>query len=124
MMLAEFPQWFGSLGAAAYSLFQIMTLEGWSDGLVRPIMEKFPYAWVFFIPFIVVTSFAVLNLFIGIIVSAMQTEHDAEEKSEHAAYLAAMRAETAPLVEELRALRSEVSALRQTMGNPRGASGV
>jgi voltage-gated sodium channel len=73
-------EWFGSIGASAYTLFQIMTLESWSMGIVRPTMELFPYAWLFFVPFIIVTSFAVLNLFIGIIVDAMQTAHAAEEE--------------------------------------------
>ncbi|SFK09795.1 voltage-gated sodium channel [Pseudovibrio ascidiaceicola] len=71
-----FPEWFGSIGASAYSLFQIMTLESWSMGIVRPVMEVFPNAWLFFIPFILCTAFTVLNLFIGIIVAAMQQEHD------------------------------------------------
>ncbi|MEM1307748.1 MAG: ion transporter, partial [Pseudomonadota bacterium] len=66
-------EWFGTIGASAYTLFQIMTLESWSMGIVRPTMDLFPYAWLFFVPFIVITSFAVLNLFIGIIVDAMQT---------------------------------------------------
>ena len=69
-------EWFGSVGASAYTLFQIMTLESWSMGIVRPTMELFPYAWLFFVPFIIVTSFAVLNLFIGIIVDAMQTSQE------------------------------------------------
>ena len=66
-------EWFGSVGASAYSLFQIMTLESWSMGIVRPVMEHYPMAWIFFVPFIIITSFAVLNLFIGIIVDAMQS---------------------------------------------------
>ena len=49
-----------------------MTLESWSMGIVRPVMQVFPFAWIFFVPFILITSFAVLNLFIGIIVDAMQ----------------------------------------------------
>ena len=49
-----------------------MTLESWSMGIVRPVMKEFPLAWLFFVPFILVTTFAVLNLFIGIIVDAMQ----------------------------------------------------
>ena len=40
----QFPQWFGSLGASGYTLFQIMTLESWSMGIVRPVMELYPYA--------------------------------------------------------------------------------
>ncbi len=64
--------WFGSIGSSAYTLFQVMTLESWSMGIVRPVMVHYPWAWIFFVPFIIITSFAVLNLFIGIIVDAMQ----------------------------------------------------
>lgn len=67
-----FPEWFGSIGKSLYSLFQIMTLESWSMGIVRPVMEVLPWAWMFFIPFIVIATFTILNLFIGIIVSTMQ----------------------------------------------------
>ena len=66
------PQWFGTLGKSLYSLFQIMTLESWSMGIVRPIMESHPWAWTFFVPFIMIATFTILNLFIGIIVSTMQ----------------------------------------------------
>ncbi len=66
-----FPDWFGNVGASMFSLFQIMTLESWSMGIVRPVMEVYPHAWTFFVPFIVVTSFTVLNLFIALIVNSM-----------------------------------------------------
>ncbi|MCB1720735.1 MAG: ion transporter [Rhodospirillales bacterium] len=75
----EFAMFFGTIGASMYTLFQIMTLEGWSEEIVRPVMEVYPYAWVFFIPFIITTSFAVLNLFIGIIVDAMNIIHEKDE---------------------------------------------
>ena len=68
----KFYEWFGTVGNSMYTLFQIMTLESWSMGIVRPVMKEFPLAWLFFVPFILVTTFAVLNLFIGIIVDAMQ----------------------------------------------------
>jgi len=67
-----YPDWFGTLGKSLYSLFQIMTLESWSMGIVRPVMESHPYAWAFFVPFIIIATFTILNLFIGIIVSTMQ----------------------------------------------------
>nr|WP_136252028.1 ion transporter [Ningiella ruwaisensis] len=73
--------WFGSIGDSAYTLFQVMTLESWSMGIVRPTMEIFPWSWMFFVPFIIITSFAVLNLFIGIIVDAMQIMHEEEDKA-------------------------------------------
>ncbi|MFT7007455.1 MAG: voltage-gated sodium channel [Colwellia sp.] len=77
---ANMQEWFGSIGSSAYTLFQVMTLESWSMGIVRPTMELFPLSWVFFVPFIIITSFAVLNLFIGIIVDAMQVMHEEEGK--------------------------------------------
>lgn len=76
-----FPMWFGSLGESLYSLFQIMTLESWSMGIVRPVMDVFPSAWMLFVPFIIMTAFAVLNLFIGILVNTMQSAvEEAQEK--------------------------------------------
>jgi voltage-gated sodium channel len=69
---AAYPDWFGSLGKSLYTLFQVMTLESWSMGIVRPVMETHPWAWAFFVPFIVIATFTILNLFIGIIVSTMQ----------------------------------------------------
>jgi len=74
-----FPQWFGTLGESLYSLFQIMTLESWSMGIVRPVMAEHPYAWAFFVPFILVTTFAVVNLVVGLIVTSMEGAHDAED---------------------------------------------
>jgi len=73
-------EWFGSIGALTYTLFQVMTLEIWSMGIVRPSMELFPLSWIFFVLFIIITSFVVLNLFIGIIVDAMQVMHEEEGK--------------------------------------------
>jgi len=105
---AAFPEWFGTIGASAYSLFQIMTLESWSMGIVRPVMEKFPYAWAFFVPYIIVTTFAALNLFIGVVVNAMQAEHTkaAEDQREM------LHDETASLGDEIKAMRSEIAKLR------------
>jgi voltage-gated sodium channel len=77
----SFPQWFGSLTATSFTLFQIMTLEGWSGEIVRPVMEVYPYAWAFFVPFILITTFAVLNLIVGLIVNSMQeAASEAEEE--------------------------------------------
>jgi len=82
----SFPEWFGTLGRSGYSLFQIMTLESWSMGIVRPVMEVYPLAWLFFIPFIMVTTFAVVNLLVGLIVNSMQDAHHEEENAETGAY--------------------------------------
>jgi len=72
----HFPQWFGTLGDSLYTLFQVMTLESWSMGIVRPVMEVFPYAWLFFVPFILLATFTMLNLFIAVVVNAMQARHE------------------------------------------------
>lgn len=77
-----FPDWFGTLGLSAYSLFQIMTLESWSMGIVRPVMVQYPYAWAFFVPFIMVTTFAVVNLLVGLIVNSMQDVSSEESNAE------------------------------------------
>lgn len=86
LFAASFPEWFGTLGDSAYSLFQIMTLESWSMGIVRPVMEIYPYAWAFFVPFILVTTFAVMNLVVGLIVNSMQEAHASEGEEATEAY--------------------------------------
>ncbi len=101
-----FPEWFGSIGASAYSLFQIMTLESWSMGIVRPVMVDFPYAWIFFVVFILCTSFTVLNLFIGIIVSAMQAEHEGHATEEREELLARQN----EIMEEIRNLKQSLKS--------------
>jgi voltage-gated sodium channel len=112
----EFPQLFGTLGASLFTLFTIMTLEGWVDGVVRPIMDKHPYAWLFFVPFIIGTTFTVLNLFIGIIVNAMQEEHEKAATEEREAEREMIEEETEPLLAEIKGLKAEVMALRREIG--------
>jgi voltage-gated sodium channel len=129
LFAASFPEWFGHIPASAYTLFQVMTLESWSMGIVRPVMEVYPYAWMFFIPFILSTTFTMLNLFIGIVVNAMQSEHDvaieeelaakkrkvdAEKAEEQAARVAAQESRDM-LAEEIRQLRKEIAELRQNV---------
>lgn len=77
----HFPEWFGSLGGSFYTLFQIMTLESWSMGIVRPVMEEFPLAWLFFVPFIFLATFIIVNLIIAIVVDAMNEMKNNEEKN-------------------------------------------
>ena len=102
-----FPEWFGTIGESVYSLFQIMTLESWSMGIVRPVMEVYPYAWGFFVPFILIATFTMLNLFIAVVVNAMQSTYH-EVEAEHAE---AAHAERVGLLEEVRALRTEIRRL-------------
>jgi voltage-gated sodium channel len=99
---AAFPQWFGTLGDSAFTLFQVMTLEGWAMDIVRPIMEVFPLAWIFFLLFILSSTFTLLNLFIAVIVNAIQQEHIGVTK--------------APAGDEISRLRNEIAALRKRLG--------
>ena len=111
----SFPDWFGSIGSSLYTLFQVMTLESWSMGIARPIMEEFPYAWIFFIPFILVATFTMLNLFIAIIVNAMQSFSEAEHAVENQMHEQAEKREQDYLHTELGAIRSELSQLREQL---------
>lgn len=87
----QFPEYWGNLGLSLFSLFQIMTLESWSSGVARPMMEVYPWIWVYFVPFILVSSFMVLNLFIAIIVTATQSIHADEEEDQRQEVLSALR---------------------------------
>jgi len=111
----DFQDWFGNIGASMYSLFQIMTLESWSMGIVRPVMEVHPWAWAFFVPFILVTTFAVLNLFVGTIVNAMQSEGQEEQAAQsrqaHEERIA-MMAEIRAMSDKLADISGELSKLR------------
>ncbi len=113
MFGAAFPEQFGSLGASVFTLVQIMTMEGWAD-ISGPVMEKFSYAWVFFLVYMLVTSFAVLNLFIGIIVDAMQSEalEPMETREE-----ASIDSHTDEVLSELALIREELRELRQQRGD-------
>ena len=81
----EFSNYFGSLGASLFTLFQVMTLESWADGVARPVMEKFPDAWIFFVIYIMCSTFVVVNLFIAAIVDSFSnsdTETEDRQKLE------------------------------------------
>jgi voltage-gated sodium channel len=108
---ADFPDWFGSIGASMYSLFQIMTLESWSMGIVRPVMEVHATAWMFFVPFILVTTFAVLNLFVGTIVTAMQSEGQEQQ----AADTAQAHDERAAMLQQLATMGAQIGQMHADM---------
>ena len=105
----KFPQWFGTLGESFYTLFQIMTLESWSMGIVRPVMEVYPLAWIFFVIFIFLATFIIINLIIAIVVDAMNEMKDEEQDivkdiacSEHETKLELIRLQSE--IKELKAL--------------------
>jgi len=111
----RFPDWFGHLGESAYTLFQIMTLESWSMGIVRPVMEVYPQAWLFFVPFILIATFTMLNLFIAIIVNAMQVHAAAQQEKTVTAVAAATREVDRHVQEHLERIEAELRALRERL---------
>lgn len=111
------PEWFGHLGRSLYTLFQIMTLESWSMGIARPVMDTFPYAWVFFVPFILVATFTMLNLFIAIIVNAMHSYTEGEHQDTVATVESARDHIEANVHAEVRALREELRELKNMLSS-------
>jgi voltage-gated sodium channel len=120
---ADFPDWFGNLGRSLYTLFQVMTLEGWSDGITRPVMEKFPYAWIFFLTFILISTFTILNLFIAVIVDAMQKVSTQDAPDGAAAVDPARAPVEADLPAQIGALRSEIAELKALIVARSGQNG-
>jgi voltage-gated sodium channel len=107
---AAFPDWFGDIGRSLYTLFQVMTLESWSMGISRPVMEQFPYAWAFFVPFILIATFTMLNLFIAVIVNAMNSVE--MQGGEELPVVPSHDRAVPELVQEVQALRQEITAMR------------
>lgn len=118
-----FPDWFGNLGKSFYTLFQIMTLESWSMGIVRPVMEKQPMAWLFFVPFILVATFTMLNLFIAVVVNAMQAHHEAEQGKSDREVIKEAHDEREILYREIIHLRKEIISLNKELKRNSSATG-
>ncbi|MEM6971868.1 MAG: ion transporter [Pseudomonadota bacterium] len=108
-----FDTWFGTVGRSAYSLFQIMTLESWSMGIVRPVMEVHPEAWAFFVPFIAITTFAVVNLLVGLIVNSMQDAHAEEANAATDQYRETVLSQLRRIEERLDRLEREETAAQR-----------
>lgn len=120
-----FPAYFGHLGASLYTLFQVMTLESWSHGISRPVMAEFPYAWIYFLTFILITVFTVLNLFIGIIVNTMQEKHFEEEEQRRSDMESRAHTEREEMLQLLREMSVKVRGLEARLNGsdqPRPAS--
>ena len=113
-----FPDWFGTIGKAMYTLFQVMTLESWSMGISRPVMAEFSYAWAYFVPFVLLSSFVVMNVVVGIVVNAI-SEVAAASAEEEKAEQAEDKAEASPtndeLITEIRSLREHLDRLEKSL---------
>ncbi|MFK0247973.1 ion transporter [Amycolatopsis azurea] len=108
------PDNFGDLGTSLFTLFQVMTGEAWPD-IAKEIMKEAPMAWVFFVVYILVSSFAVLNLFIAVVVSGMEDELRQDIREEEAKQAETQAQANKEILDELRALRAEVAELRQNV---------
>lgn len=106
-----FPDWFGTIGKAMYTLFQVMTLESWSMGISRPVMELFPYAWAYFVPFVLLSSFIVMNVVVGIVVNAISevTADTAKEEVEEP------KVSEKALIEEIHSLKTQLDRLEKQL---------
>ena len=119
---ALFPDWFGHLGRSLYTLFQVMTLESWSMGIARPVMEQVPWAWAFFIIFILFATFTMLNLFIAIIVNAMQTFQESEHQRTLDNVAQVGQSVEQELHQEVKVLREELREIKTMLSAHLGAA--
>ncbi len=106
-----FPDWFGNIGKAMYTLFQVMTLESWSMGISRPVMEVYSFAWAYFVPFVLLSSFIVMNVVVGIVVNAI-SEVTADNAKEEAK---ANPVSNNELVDEIHSLKDQLDRLEKQL---------
>ena len=104
-----FPDWFGNIPKAMYTLFQVMTLESWSMGISRPVMEAYSYAWAYFVPFVLISSFVMMNVVVGIVVNAISEVAEMNRKEEHE------ENGTTDIKEELDAVREHLAKLEELL---------
>lgn len=105
MYAADFPERFGTLGMSFYTLFQVMTLEGWSEEIARPVMAIYPSAWIFFLIFIFISTFIVVNLFVAVIVDSINSIKHHENKKD----------DDSDVASKLQALQIEIAELKELM---------
>ena len=110
ILLILIYDWFGNIGKSMYTLFQVMTLESWSMGISRPVMEVFPYAWAYFVPFVLISSFIVMNVVVGIVVNAISevTAENTKEETED-------KVSETELIGEIHSLKEQLDRLEKQL---------
>lgn len=78
------PERWGNISDAMLTLFGILTLEGWNE-VLNDASEATPFAWVYFLSFILIGTFVVLNLVIGIVINSLEEAHAAVRAKESSA---------------------------------------
>ncbi|MFY0608481.1 MAG: ion transporter [Cyclobacteriaceae bacterium] len=111
----HFPEYFGNMGKTFFTLFQIMTLESWSSGIARPMMEELPYSYIFFVPFILLATYTTLNVFIAIVVNTMNEINRAEMKEEEARVKDFVHQEHVQMLRYLESIDQKVSKLEKEL---------
>ncbi|MCR4617293.1 MAG: ion transporter [Lachnospiraceae bacterium] len=109
-----FPEWFGNIGKTFYTLFQVMTLESWSMGISRPVMEVFPWAWIYFVPFVLLSAFVIMNVVVGIVVNSisevqmeLSKEREEANRKKHQKELKDAAGDEKEVIEEKKEVDSE-----------------
>lgn len=105
------PEFFGTLGRSLFTLFQVMTVEGWPD-IARGVMAEAPFAWIFFVVYLLISTFAVLNLFIAVVVNAMQATFEDENAAARAVEAQALAQSLARIERELSEVKAALAARR------------
>ena len=93
----------GDIAIAMLTLFRVMTFEDWTD-VMYETMSVYSFSWLYYLTFIFLTTFAFLNMVIGIVVNVMENEH-AEERKEQA------QADGEPTIEDLSRQIEELKTL-------------
>ena len=111
----DYPEYFGSLPASLFTLFQIMTLESWSSGIARPIIDQTPFAAIYFIIFILIATYTTLNIFIAIVVNTMNELHRRDIMEEEKHIKDFVHIENAQLMDQMIEMRKEMIELRKLL---------
>lgn len=107
------PEYFGTLHHTLLTLFQIVTLESWASEIMRPINEIAPWAWMYFVSFVLVGTFVVINLFVGVIVNNVQESNlEIVDKSKTNQSTPPSREDIDSLKEEIASLKTMISELK------------
>lgn len=92
-----------------------MTLDGWSSGILRTLLYAHPYAWMFFVPFVVITSFAILNLFVAILVEAMQNKALASNRRKLKKIKSIEIKESKQIQSEIKDLKAQLDEMKELL---------
>ncbi|WP_018921377.1 ion transporter [Salsuginibacillus kocurii] len=109
------PEYFGTLGATMITLFQVVTLESWAEEVMRPVLAIDPSSWIYFVSFILVGTFVIFNLFIGVIVNNVEKANEEDFNGESGADKGAEPLIPDSNTREIQELRSEVAELKEML---------